>query len=371
MAQNIQTLSLSNNGLYLINEERIFFAGENKSYPLEEINIPRWIDILSENSLFSFKNNLLEIQQIMDYHKRVTLRLIEPFDFDDKVGIMLEYEQKFGEVLLSESVDLIEGWVQGAWDWTKNKVIEKSKQFGEFGVKTGKDFMQCITNGHCAPFFEDFREMLFSPVGIAIETFLTVTGIGSIGPMIAWGILLLWDVSLLVSGDPNFSWLNLIFDVLGVGFGAFAKGARTVFGGAKAATESAGKSLTQIIANGMKNPQTASILTKFKGYAEKSLPTIMGWLTQAGSFMSKKLGIKWVGRIIDKVSVSIGKILEAFGVVAKKGTTAQGVASGLKMGAIAQGVVSGSNAIGQRRETELLNTLRTAGPAEYVDGTDF
>jgi hypothetical protein len=371
MAQNIATLSLSKNGLYLINEERIFFAGENKSYLLEEIEIPRWVDILTENSVFSLKNNLLEAQQIMDYHKRATLQLIESFEFDDKVGIMLEYEQKFGSLLLTESVDLMEGWLRSAWDWTKNKVVEKAKQFGQFGLKTGKDFIQCITKGDCAPLFEDFREMLFSPIGIAIETFLTVTGIGSPGPMIVWGIMLLWDVSLLISGHPNFSWWNIIFDILGIGFGALAKGARTLVGGAKAVAKNAGKSLTEIVADGMKNPQMAPILTKFKGYAEKHLPTIMGWLTQAGNFMSKKLGIKWAGSVINKVSEVIAKVLEAFGVVAKKGTTAQGVASGLKMGAITQGVMSGTGAISKKRETGLLNSLRTAGPAEYVDGVDF
>jgi hypothetical protein len=361
-----QTLSLSNNGLYLINEERIFFAGENKSYLLEEIEIPRWIDILTENSIFSLKNNLLEAQEILDYHRKATLQLIESIDFEDKVCIMLEYEQKFGMLLLTEDIDLMEGWLRSAWDWTKNK----AKQFG----KIGNDLVQCITKrtkGDCSPLFEDFREMLFSPLGIAIETFLTVTGIGAIGPMVAWGIMLLWDLYLLATGDEGFSWLNLIFDILGVGLGAVAKVARIAFGGASGVAKTAGKSLPEIISGAMKNPQTAKFLEKFKGVVQSTLPKIMEVMKSAGSFMSKKLGISWINKVINGISAPIAKILEAMGIVAKKGTTTQGVASALKMGGIAKGITKGAEAVSSARELNLLKTLQTAGAAEYIDGIDF
>lgn len=367
MGQNIKTLSLSNNGLYLINEESIYFATENKSYSLDTIDLPRWLDILSENSQFSVKHNLVEAQKLMDYHKNITLQLIEAFDFNDKVGLMLEYEEKFGILLLTESSDLMEGWIGNAWQWTKNKVVEKLKKFGQFAVKTKDDLVTCLTKGNCSPLFEDFRTMLFSPVGIAIETFLTVTGIGSPGPMIAWGIMLLWDVSLFISGDPNFSWLNLIFDVLGVGLGSFAKGARALFGGAKGVANSMGKSLTQVVTEGMRNPQTASILQKFAAASGK----VGGIVAQAGEFLSKKMGLTWAGKVLNRVSEPISKIMEAIGVVGKTSTTKQGVKSALKMGAIAQGVTSGAEAIGRRKETGLLKSLQAAGPAEYVDGVDF
>jgi hypothetical protein len=185
--------------------------------------------------------------------------------------------------------------------------------------------------------------------------------------MVAWGIMLLWDISLLVSGDPTFSWLNLIFDVLGVGLGSFAKGARAVFGGAKGVAKTMGKSLTEVVADGMRNPQTASILKKFGSIAGG----VSGKVAQAGEFLSKKLGMKWVGTAINKVSSTIGKILESLGMVGTKASTTQGVKSALKMGAIAQGVTTGAEAVGRRRETGLLKSLQAAGPAEYTDGVDF
>ena len=369
-----QTLSLSNNGLYLINEERIFFAGENKSYLLEEIEIPRWIDILTENSIFSLKNNLLEAQEILDYHRKATLQLIESFDFEDKVCIMLEYEQKFGMLLLTEDIDLMEGWLRSAWDWTKNKVVDKAKQLWQKGVKGAKDLIQCITKrtkGDCSPLFEDFREMLFSPVGIAIETFLTATGIGAAGPVVAWGIMLLWDLYLLASGDEGFRWLNLIFDILGVGLGAIAKAARLAFGGAAGVAKTAGTSLPEIISGAMKNPQTAKFLEKFKGVAKSALPKIMEVMTKAGEFMSKKLGISWINKVINGISAPIAQILEAMGIVAKKGTTTQGVASALKMGGIAKGIYTGAEAVGRAKEMNVLKLLKAGGAAEYINGVDF
>ena len=190
----IKSLYLSNNGLYLINEERIYFATENKSYPLEEISLSRWMDIFNENTQFSIKHNLVEIKNLAAFHRKVTYQLLEYLDFDLKSRLMLEYEFKFGKLLLTENVLLIEGWFSDAWNWTKDKVVQaggwvwdKLKDLGQFGVKLKNDFMACVTHGQCSPLFEDFRTMLYNPVGIAIETFLTVTEIGADWPYYCMG----------------------------------------------------------------------------------------------------------------------------------------------------------------------------------------
>jgi len=369
-------LYLSNNGLYLMNNERIYFAKENKSYLLDEISLPKWIDILSDISQFSIKNKLQEIKDLSLYHRKITYQLMDPLSLGEKSHLMLEYEYKFGKNLLTENVELAEGWIKDAWNWTKEKVVDKVKQFGAFAIKTGKDLSACVTGGGCSPLFEDFREMLYSPVGIAVDAFLAATGIGEIGLIIVWGIMLLWDIYLLISGSSNFSWLNIIFDVLGLGLGVFAKSARALFGGVSGVAKTAGKGLPEVIADGMKNPKTAGILMKFTEIVKTSLSKIMGYVTQAGKFLSEKLGIKWIGGVINKISGYVTKILEEIGLST---TMAKGVQSGLKAGTVAAGVTAGAEsrggqkliraiAGGNRYEDKLMQKLQGV---QYVNDLDF
>lgn len=359
----MENLILSKNGLYLLNKEKIYSVVEEKSYSYDEITIDRWIDILSEISQFSIKNTLVEIKDIMSYHRRVTYQIFSDYSTDLKTKLMLEYETKFSGILLTENISLLENWVTDAWKWTKEKagqvgnwVVDKVKNLGSFAVKTGKDFITCVTGKGCSPLFEDFREMLFSPVGITIEVFLTTTGIGAIAPMIAWGIMLCWDSYLLVSGDPTFSWLNLIFDILGVGLGAFAKAARSMFQAA-GITKVAGKNLPEVVRASMSNPKTAGIMKRFGKIASEKLPQIQSAMSSAGKFLSEKLGIKWISKVLNSITGQISKILEAIGIVAKKGTTHSGVNTALRTGVIAQGVLSGAHAINNAgRQKELQAT---------------
>ena len=64
-------------------------------------------------------------------------------------------------------------------------------------------------------FFEGFRDALYSPGGIAIETFLTSTGLGSIGVISSYITLLIYDIYLSISNN-DIDWLNIIFDLLGI-----------------------------------------------------------------------------------------------------------------------------------------------------------
>ena len=106
----IGELYLSNNGQYLINNEKIYFALENKSYSLNEISLSKWIDILSENTAFSLKHNLVEVKELASYHRKITYQIFESLSFDAKSMLMLEYEMKFGNILLTESVNLSESF---------------------------------------------------------------------------------------------------------------------------------------------------------------------------------------------------------------------------------------------------------------------
>ena len=411
----MENITISKNGMYLLTSENVYSVVEDKTYSIDEIEMPRWLDILNENTKYSIKNNLVEIKTLASYHRRVTYQLMEGLAEVKKFNLMLEYEGKFSNLLLTENIILIENWFSDAWNWTKDKVVgafdwvvDKVKAFGTFAIKTGKDFVACITGKGCSPLFEDFREMLYSPVGIAIETFLAVSGVGTIVPIIAWGIMGLWDVYLLISGSPDFSWLNLILDILGIGLGAIAKGFRAILGGAEGIAKTAGKGVGEVIAQGMKNPATKSVFTRLASVLGEGLGKIIGPLKKAGEFISTKLKLSWVGRAVDGFTTQVAKLMDSLGVKAGKEATskfaknasgkfqsgqARNVAAlktatgqGLKHGTIAKGIMVGAESdTGQKTikkigsvfgggaaaEENTIKNLKSLSSVEPVAGVEF
>lgn len=313
----IGELYLSNNGQYLINNEKIYFALENKSYSLNEISLSKWIDILSENTAFSLKHNLVEVKELASYHRKITYQIFESLSFDAKSMLMLEYEMKFGNILLTESVNLSESFFSDSWNWVK----EKSKKFGAAGKTVLQNIGNCIAGRGCSPLFESFREALYSPVGIGLNVFLSITGIGKLGLIVVWGMMLLWDIYLLSTGSPEFTWLNLIFDVLGIGMGSYAVSSRSALGGAKAVLQTRGKSLPEVVAYGMKNPQMSKVFKEFgKISTGGGMNKIMNSVKNAGDFLSKKMGMRWASTVSNKVSGQVAKVSNAIGIETKRMT---------------------------------------------------
>ena len=346
----MKNFKLSNNGLYLIMDDKVFFANEKKTYLIEDITFDKWLDIFKENTQFSIKHNLVEINELASFHRKVTYKLFESFKSDVKLRLMLEYENKFGNILLTENFVLIEGWFSDAWDWTKNAasnvggwIVDKVKNLGAGAIKLGKELVSCVSGGGCSPFFEDFREMLYSPVGIGVESFLAATGLGDIGVIAVWSIMLIFDGYLLMNNDPHFSWLNVFFDVLGIGAGIAAKTARSAIGGAEVVASTQGKSLESVIADGSKNPETASFFQKVGCVLSAGAGKILSPLNNVSEFLSNKLGLKWVGKVIDGIGNVLGKIANAFGIkgsakkaaqlgITQKQVLQKGISKGLKSG---------------------------------------
>jgi hypothetical protein len=331
-------------------DDKVFFANEKKTYLIEDITFDKWLDIFKENTQFSIKHNLVEINELASFHRKVTYKLFESFKSDVKLRLMLEYENKFGNILLTENFVLIEGWFSDAWDWTKNAasnvggwIVDKVKNLGAGAIKLGKELVSCVSGGGCSPFFEDFREMLYSPVGIGVESFLAATGLGDIGVIAVWSIMLIFDGYLLMNNDPHFSWLNVFFDVLGIGAGIAAKTARSAIGGAEVVASTQGKSLESVIADGSKNPETASFFQKVGCVLSAGAGKILSPLNNVSEFLSNKLGLKWVGKVIDGIGNVLGKIANAFGIkgsakkaaqlgITQKQVLQKGISKGLKSG---------------------------------------
>ena len=417
----MESIFISTNGNYFVTNEVMYSVYEDKSYKLDEISLEKFIDVFAENTQFSLKHRLHEIKELAAYQRRITYQLMEGLSNVMRTELMMEYEYKFGGLLLTENYFLIENWFGDAWNWTKDKVVgagkaiasgakwvggkivdgikwgwDKLKAFGEFAIKTGKDLVACISGKGCSPFFEDYREMLFNPVSIAVETFLSATGIGEAVPAVLWGIMLAWDLYLLVTDYKNFSWLNLILDILGVGLGAIAKGFRALLGGEAAIAKTAGKELPALIEWGNKIPGVKQVFEKVGGVLKSSLGAISSGLKSAGTFLSEKLGLKWVGKIVDSFSSKAAELLDKLGVKGGKeklatqvdtmyGKTAtgktfkaagkvqsankaliqKGIKGGLKHGTIAQGVMSGAES-----ETGQKIISKAGGAVASILGTN-
>lgn len=306
----MSSLVLSKNGHYLINDEKIYFASENKSYDLNEISNEKWIDILKENTQFCLQNKLTSIVEIASYHRKLTYNIFENLSFDLKSKLMLEYEFKFGGKLLTENYGIVvENWFADAWSWMGDKL----KELGSGAVQLGKNLMACIGGQGCGPFFESFREILFNPYMMGLETFLTIAfpGAGSLTYAVIWGIMLIYDGYLLITNDPSFSWWNILFDILGVAFSGmgFAKAAKVAVGGSEAVAKTAGKGLEDVMKQGLANPKTAGFLKKIGNAASRA----MGPLNAAYKFMTEKMGLKWIGKAFKAVENVFARIAKFFG----------------------------------------------------------
>ena len=298
-------LKLSIDGLYLLGEEKIYFTNEGKSYDLNEISFNQWIDIFKENTIFAIKNNLVEIKNLYSFQRRMVYQLSEGFSNENKSTILFEYENKFSNNLLVEDVLILEGIFGDSWNWIKGKFSE----LGGWAVTLGKNLATCASGGGCSPFFEQFRELLFNPVSVGVQVFISTAfpGAGNLGMGLVWGIMAMYDGYLLASGNTNFSWLNLIIDILGVVFAGvgMAAAARATLGGSKGVATMAGKSLDEVMVSLTKNPKMASILKSLGN----GLKSISSKLKPIGDFMMNKMGFKWIGKAFSAVENAVSKLI--------------------------------------------------------------
>ena len=326
-------LKLSIDGLYLLGEEKIYFTNEGKSYDLDEISFNQWVDILKENTIFAIKNNLMEIKELYSFQRKMVYKLSEGFSNENKSVVIFEYENKFSNNLLVEDVLILEGWFSDSWNWVKGKFAE----LGGWAVTLGKNLVTCTTGGGCSPFFEQFRELLFNPASVGVQVFISTAfpGVGNLGMGFVWGIMAMYDGYLLATDYQNFSWLNLIIDILGVVFAGIglAGAARAALGGSKGVAAMAGQSLDEIMVSLTKNPKMTSILKSLGN----GLTSVSSKLKPIGDFMMNKMGLKWIGRAFKAIEDAITKIITKISPNANPKyaiASGKGVRAGAEMGAI-------------------------------------
>jgi hypothetical protein len=221
-------------------------------------------------------------------------------------------------------------------------------------------------------FMEGFRDALYSPAGIAVETFLTSTGLGSIGVISSYAALLIYDIYLSISNNDT-NWLNIVFDLLGM----LTSGALS--GLLAPIVKSAGKGFTTL--------EKALLSLKNSKYWKSIYPVLVkigesiGWIT---SYISK--GIQWIVKslgpkvpsfiktgankiisflktipsqitnFLKKIGTKTGNVLKK---MAKPGqaTVKQGVKHGVTAGVVAKGVETGVHKYQDYKTKQLTNIV--------------
>ena len=356
---------MSRNGAYILSENNLYSILEDKTYDLNEISIEKTLDFFKNNSIYLHKNKLMEGIEIIAIHRKIVYQLAETFDNDSKTSIILEFETKFGK-LLTESTVLFEGWLSSIYNWTLGPLIDRVKSYGPRAIKFAKD----IFTGNVTAMMEDIREILFSPEGMAIEAILTATGIGGFGPLIAWGVMLAYDVVLKAKNDPSSSWMNIFMDAIAVA----SAGGLAYIGKAIRSTgligKTAGKTVEETVAELGKNPQTAKMVQDAGQKVSQKLPAIQNRMKIASDWAAKNLKINWLSKGVDNFTAMIANFLDKIGIkagnkqlgkalinpntgrsfraaskvsAANKGILQKGLKSGVTTGAIAGSLQAAAN----------------------------
>jgi hypothetical protein len=395
----MNSILVSRNGNYILAENNLYSYIDDETYSLNEISFDKLMSFFKENSSYLYKNKLMESVEIISIHRKMVYQICEYFKPADRTSVMMEFEAKFGN-LITENTLLFESWLSTAYDWTIGALVNRVKSYGPGFVKLVKD----LFSGNVKAFMEDIREILFSPEGMAIEAAMAATGIGGIGPAVAWGVMLAYDLYLKISGDPDSNWFNIIIDAIGCGGLAYVGKA---FRGTLKVTglfqKAAGKGVTEIVGAAAANPKTAGMLKSIGESISKKLPGITATLKSGAEWATKKLKINWFTKVVDSFSNMMAKFLDALGVNASKNVQkkfAQGAGgkfqakqlrnvaalksgfkSGLKNGTLAYGIGKGAetetgqkiinkgmSAIGQNPYDDIIKAGKTSG-IEF--GTNF
>jgi hypothetical protein len=160
---------------------------------------------------------------------------------------------------------------------------------------------------------------------MAVEAFLTVTGVGAPVVVILYGLMLVWDVYLLASGDSRGSIANLVCSALGVvTSGTLAPIARNLFKGAGLLTK--GGTISGFIKNligkgGKLGALVKTLATKLGAGVSKAL----GFVKQGTDWLAKNFGIKflsnWIGKAKSWIDDIVSSASNAVGMTSK--TTAK------------------------------------------------
>ena len=151
--------------------------------------------------------------------------------------------------------------------------------------------------------FNDFRNFLYSPEGIALTFLLDLSEIGVVAPVILFGILVLKDICDWIEfGEPN--WIYLISDLICMSTAGFSS---PIVG---PLIKESKLTLKQII---LKFPK---LISKLQNSLEKILTLLQKVLTILKDFINKNfLNVKFMKEFLNKISLIETKIIQKMNLI--------------------------------------------------------
>ena len=403
---------ISKNGRYIMIENMIYDKVLDRHGDINNASFSDLIDIIGENVAFLAQDVKTNLTEISSFTRKNVYHVLECFgETDKRLSLMMEYEVKFGSSLLTESVANPKLIMVETWNWIKEQVlvleqtynpfnkdfwsksnakqigsnvVSSAKSFGKDVVDTTKSIGKAIANpidtikkgwtwvkeNGLGGLMEKIRSGLYSGVGTAIQIFLQFTGVGNVAVAIVWGAMLIYDLYKVFTGKP-YEWSDILFDVLGI----ISGGAVKVLKGAMSAVGiTKGMSMGKGIQKLASNPTTKGIMSKIGG----GISTVFGWIKKAGSWLSQKLGIKWVGDVVAKagtwlntnilkpIATGVGKL------VTGTNNLAQGTRNLADKALQKTGNAVGLKNIGNKALTKGGNvTVGTAGRQAAIGGAEY
>jgi len=371
---NLQFEGISKNLRYIFTDKGIHDLVTDKSMKYESLSLIDGINILQEVQNYEYKSGQITLQEHTSNPRRAMIALSNMLLPDNSITVLKEWENHFGNKLLmiNESIDnlIIESQINEAWDgvktmineywgeslvnWAGDKVVQGAKAVGG-AIKSGANWVvdqgkqiadkgivgyvgekaknawnwikekataawNCLTGSFVECLMEGLRSVMYSVVGVAVETFLAVTGIGAPIPMILWGLMLIWDVYKKFSGKYDggeyaFTWVDVVFDVIGIATAGVLSGP---LGPVRAAFKRVGGGIAEVFAKGAKmGGKIGGAFKSIGNFLAKSGSKIMGAIQSGAEWISKNFGISFLGKWVGKAKGVVDDIAK----VATKGKT--------------------------------------------------
>jgi hypothetical protein len=364
MVFNLNLLSLSHNGQYIMYENTLYDIATDNTFKIKNTDINFWLNFLKENCQESYKNNITDFLGIQKIIRETVYGISKIFDEKTKELFVLEFEQKYSNNLIveSDSKESNINTISSTWGYiiesvSKLFIIKEQSEdksfFSKIGdkINTGTDWLMGKGLGW---FFENLRKALFSWGGAAVQTFLATStgGVGNVVLVIVWGAMLAWDLLLGIKGE--WDWANIIIDLVGVV--TTGPGAK-IIGGIFQKLGIMGSKLP--LSGIIKKMSTSgsSVVKWFSSMLSKivsGVSTIGSYMLQGISWLSKKLGIK----SLDKVSGQLNtKLKDVVSNISKASTS-------LKTKAVKAGTSSTVNTL--KKGGNVLKSALTSKPGQIA-----
>lgn len=316
MEFNLNLLSLSHNGQYIMYENTLYDIASDKSFNIKNTDINFWLNFLKENSQKSYNNKITDFLSIQKIIRETVYGISEIFDGKTKDLFILEFEQKYSNKLITEGKD--NDIISSSWDYIIESlsnfltINEQSEDKGFFSklkdkVNAGTDW---LVNKGLGWFFENLRKALFSWGGAAVQAFLatSTSGVGNVILVVVWGAMLAWDILQGING--SWDWVNIIIDLIGVV--TTGPGAKIVAGIFK----QLGILGTKLPLSGIIKKMATSGSSTVKWFSSilskivSGLSQIGAYMLQGVSWLGKKLGIKSLEKVSGQLKTKLTGVID-------------------------------------------------------------